>query len=302
MHICRKMQTMNSRAKINKKAIAIVLLTFFPVILFAQPALEQKQPSVGNNAIGWIQHPWQGKRVGYIGDSITDPNSYGDKIRKYWSFLEEWLGITPYVYGVSGRQWNDVVRQADLLKKEHGNEVDAILVFLGTNDFNHGVPIGEWYTEQEEQVMAARGEPKKMVTRKRRTLIMSDEIYKGRINIGIQYLKKSFPDKQIILLTPLHRSFADFGEKNVQPDESYQNRSGEYMDVYIDAIKEAGNLWGIPVIDFNAVTGLNPMVEEQVSYFHDAGFDRLHPSTKGQERMARTLMYQLLMYPATFGQ
>lgn len=282
--------------------MALALLMFFPVILFAQPALEQKQPSVGNNVIGWIQHPWQGKRVGYIGDSITDPNSYGDKIRKYWSFLEEWLGITPYVYGVSGRQWNDVVRQADLLKKEHGDEVDAILVFLGTNDFNHGVPVGEWYTEQEEQVMAARGEPKKLVTRKRRTLIMSDETYKGRINIGIQHLKKLFPDKQIILLTPLHRSFADFGEKNVQPDESYQNRSGEYMDVYIDAIKEAGNLWGIPVIDFNAVTGLNPMVEEQVSYFYDAGFDRLHPSTKGQERMARTLMYQLLMYPATFGQ
>ncbi len=46
--------------------------------------------------------PWQGKRVGYLGDSITDPNCYGDKIKKYWDFLQEWLGITPYVYGISG--------------------------------------------------------------------------------------------------------------------------------------------------------------------------------------------------------
>ena len=50
--------------------------------------------------------------------------------------------------------------------------------------------------------------------------------------------------------TPLHRSFARFNETNVQPAECYQNRIGEYIDPYIDAIKEAGNIWGIPVIDF----------------------------------------------------
>jgi lysophospholipase L1-like esterase len=42
------------------------------------------------------------------------------------------------------------------------------------------------------------------------------------------------------------------------------------------------------------------MVEEQLIYFYDAGYDRLHPSTKGQIRMARTLMYQLFALPATF--
>ena len=48
-------------------------------------------------------HPWKGKRVAYFGDSITDPRNSGSK-KKYWGFLEDWLGITPYVYGVSGRQ------------------------------------------------------------------------------------------------------------------------------------------------------------------------------------------------------
>lgn len=284
----------------NINLIALMLLLSLPAFLSAQPNPSKKGSAAGTNS-GCISHPWQGKKVGYIGDSVTDPDSYGDKIKKYWSFLEEWLGITSYVYGVSGRQWNDVVNQANQLKKEHGDDVDAILVFLGTNDFNHGVPIGEWYTEREEQVMAARGEPRKLVNRKRRMLIMINDTYKGRINTGINHLKKLFPDKQIILLTPLHRSFAEFGEKNVQPDESYQNHCGEYIDAYIDAIKEAGNIWGVPVIDFNAVTGLNPMIEEQLVYFHDAGFDRLHPSTEGQERMAQTLMYQLLMYPVAFG-
>ena len=45
--------------------------------------------------------------------------------------------------------------------------------------------------------------------------------------------------------------------------------AGEYVDAYVQAVKEAGNLWGLPVIDFNSVTGMNPMIEEQLIYFYD---------------------------------
>jgi lysophospholipase L1-like esterase len=283
----------------SKLLLTCILLFFCSSFLCGQNQSSKVANSVETNN-GCIRHPWQGKRVGYLGDSITDPNCYGDKIKKYWDFLQEWLGITPYVYGISGRQWNDVPRQAEQLKKEHGGEVDAIVILMGTNDFNDGVPIGEWFTETEEQVMAARGQTQKLETRKKRTPIMDGSTYKGRINIGINRLKQLFPDKQIVLLTPLHRSLANFGETNVQPDENYQNSCGEYVDAYVQAVKEAGNVWGVPVIDFNAITGLNPMVEEQLIYFYDAGYDRLHPNTKGQIRMARTLMYQLLALPATF--
>ena len=78
-------------------------------------------------------HPWQGKRVAYFGDSVTDPRNNASK-KKYWSYLQDWLQITPYVYGVSGRQWNDIPRQTAKLKEEHGDDVDAILIFCGTND------------------------------------------------------------------------------------------------------------------------------------------------------------------------
>lgn len=283
---------------IKKKLLAVVSVFLFAGsgLLYGQDPLV-KTADTCNTTQGTVCHPWMGKRVGYLGDSITDPNSYGDKIKKYWDFLKEWLNITPYVYGVSGKQWDDLPNQAEQLKKEHGEEVDAIMVFLGTNDFNGGVPVGEWFVETEEQVMAARGETKKMVTRKKRTPILTKETYKGRINIGLLRLKQLFPDKQIVLLTPLHRSSATFGDKNVQPDESYQNSCGEYVDAYVQAVKEAGNVWGMPVIDLNSVSGLNPMVEEQLDYFHDTAFDRLHPSTKGQKRMACTLMYQLLALP-----
>ena len=72
-------------------------------------------------------HPWKGKRVAYLGDSITDPRNSGAK-KKYWGFLQDWLDITPFVYGISGRQWNDIPNQADKLHNEHGDDVDAILI------------------------------------------------------------------------------------------------------------------------------------------------------------------------------
>ena len=35
------------------------------------------------------------------------------------------------------------------MKDDIRNDVDAIIVFAGTNDYNAGIPIGEWYTETE---------------------------------------------------------------------------------------------------------------------------------------------------------
>lgn len=243
-------------------------------------------------------HPWAGKRVGFMGDSMTDPrNNSKDVPKKYWNYLQEMLGITPYVYGVSGRQWDDIPRQAEKLKSEHGDSVDAITVFIGTNDFNAGVPIGRWYEESEGNVTAAVHGERKEYKHKRRMPAMDKNTFKGRINIAVERLKTLFPDIQIVLLTPIHRGRAEFGEYNLQPDESWQNVCGEYFSAYVEAVKEAGNVWGVAVVDLNAVSGMNPMVKAQQQYFHNVETDLLHPSDKGQHRLAQTLVTQLAALP-----
>ena len=201
--------------------------------------------------------PRQGKRVAYFGDSITDPNIKASKV-KYWGFLQQWLGITPYVYGVSGRQWNDILRQADKLKAEHGDDFDAILIFMGTNDFNNGVPVGEWYTETFDSVKVARHKPGEMVQRRHRHFAMDKNTLKGRINIAMSKLKQMYPTKQIVVMTPVHRAYFCSGEKNIQPDEMYENARGVFFDEYVKAVKEVGNVWAVPVIDLNALSGLFP--------------------------------------------
>ena len=91
---------------------------------------------------------------------------------------------------------------------------------------------------------------------------------------------------------------AYFGDdQNWQPREDYTNKCGEYIDAYVQSVKEAGNLWAVPVIDLNALCGLYPLMDEQGQFFNDPAIDRLHPNNEGHRRMALTIMQQLLALP-----
>lgn len=244
-------------------------------------------------------HPWQGKRVAYFGDSITDPRNKAAS-KKYWGFLADWLGQQAYVYGVSGRTWSDIPRQADKCFADHGDSIDAVIIFMGTNDYNQGIPIGSWYTEKPEQVLFARGKPKALEDRVQRRPVMSDSTVCGRINIALDKVKRMYPAKQIVLLTPIHRAGFYPNDTNWQPTEDYTNRCGEYIDAYVDVVVQAGRVWAVPVIDWNAVGGLFPLMDEHAPYFNNKDTDRLHPNNSGHQRLARTLYYQLAALPCTF--
>ena len=238
-----------------------------------------------------VEHPWSGARVAFLGDSITDRNVLKDNTH-YWAFLQEWLDVEPLVYGISGHQWTNIPGQAQNLKNDHGDDFDAIMIFVGTNDFNSGIPLGQWFSETSETVNSDG----KMVLRTKRVPVMDERTYRGRINKVLDQLKRTFPTKQIVLVTPIHRAFASFGEDNVQPQECYQNSCGEYIDAYVQAIKEASSIWSVPVIDTFSLSGLFPMHEEQKIYF-PGGTDWLHPVEEGHKRFALCLYYQLLMLP-----
>ena len=266
---------------------------------FAQKAMSKKEIAEKEKAFKNLQHPWKGKKVAYFGDSITDPNIKASKV-KYWGFLQDWLGITPYVYGVSGRQWNDIPRQADQLQKEHGDDFDAILIFMGTNDYNNGVPVGEWYTETFDSVRVARHKPSEIVQRRHRHFCMDKNTLKGRINIAMSKLKQMYPTKQIVVMTPVHRALFASADKNIQPDEMYENARGIFFDEYVKAIKETGNVWAVPVIDLNSLSGLFPIYDAGAQMFNKPDTDRLHPNDAGHSRMAKTIMQQLSALPCVF--
>lgn len=245
-------------------------------------------------------HPWQGKRVALLGDSISDPMMTRMGRKQYWSYLEDWLELDIYNYAVSGMEWNDIPRQTRKLEKEHGENVDAIMILMGTNDYNMGVPTGEWYTESEEWVLAGTdmNVPARKQLRKRRTPVMDSSTMKGRINIAMKFIKEKYPRCPVVLMTPLHRGDFKFNEGNIQPEESYQNSAGEYLDAYVDAIKEVGNVWSVNVIDLNSVSNMNPLYGQQ--FYYGGGNDLLHPGAReGSRHLATVLYYQLLTIAVT---
>lgn len=237
---------------------------------------------------------WNGKRVAFLGDSMTQKRDTA--IRVYWEYLTDWLGLEPFVYGISGHQWTGIYGQAQKLQQEKGAAVDAILIFAGTNDYNHGVPLGRFFSETTRET----NHNGQQVVRKYRSLVETDSTFCGRINKVMAYLKANFPDQQIIILTPIHRGFAKFRENNVQPEESFANAQGLYLDAYVNALREAVSIWAVPLIDLYSLSGLYPMADSHVPYFQHADTDRLHPNTGGNYRLAKTIYYQLQSLPATF--
>lgn len=244
-----------------------------------------------------LRSQWEGARVAFLGDSITDARQIGSTNNIYWNNLIDILGIQPYVYGISGHRMNQIVGQGERLEREHGQEVDAILVFIGTNDFNGNIPLGEWYTYSMEKTIDDGPEE---VERKHRELVYDDATFRGRANTTLRWLKTHYPDKQVIFLTPIHRGYAKFNDKNIQPPESFANDNGYFIDDYIQAVREIATVWAVPVIDLASISGLYPMLDEHTRYFRNADTDRLHPNTPGQLRMAWAIAYQLLGYPARF--
>ena len=260
-----------------------------------------------------IESQWRGARVAYLGDSITETRQVEQGLNDtYWLYLERLLGTRSAVYGISGHEWRHIPGQTDRLIAERGEEIDAIMIFVGTNDFNKNVPLGEWFSEEvvQVEVSGTKGAATGVVAeRKQRTILMDGSTLRGRINIAMSKLKEAYPTKQIILLTPLHRGDAFLSDRNIQPDERYANGIGEYIDAYVEVVKEAGNVWAVPVIDMNAISGLYPLAEANAPYWRRAALesdsksgrrrrDRLHPNGEGHLRMARCLAYQLLGYPA----
>ncbi len=237
-----------------------------------------------DEAAGWLaQFAVPRRRVAFLGDSITDRHHIGCT-KNYWGYLEDSLGIEPLVYGINGHQMSGVFGQAQKLLTDTQGDVDTIVVFAGTNDFNGNVPLGEWYAYSTETVNRD-GRP---TTLKKRTFV-EDDTFRGRINRVMAYLRTNFPRPKIVLATPIHRGFATFGPTNVQPDESYANGLGLFIDDYVDAVKEAGNVWAVTVVDLNALSGLYPKADSHVPYFSNGEKDRLHPSAEGHRRLAEAL-------------
>lgn len=181
-----------------------------------------------------------------IGDSITymneHPEETGNRITKgYMTMVKDKL---PYVnYINQGHNGWTVGGIADQIEKLGLQKSDIYSVFLGTNDWWSGRPLGTLSDYKN-----ATG---------------NQTVY-GGYRIITDKLKKLNPEARIILITPMQRvDFVYLWDAKNNAWGSYKDKSGQSLGQFADAVKEIGKYEGFKVVDlFNKKSlGLKHLVK-----------------------------------------
>ncbi len=165
----------------------------------------------------------QNLKINFLGDSITEGHGTSNPDNTFHQIIKREYGLKEaYNCGIGGtriaKQTVPATHRYDLYfalrAKIMTKDVDAIVVFGGTNDFGHGdSKIGD---------------------------IDSADIYTfcGALNILITTLKADYPNSKIIFMTPLRRK-----------TENIPNHDNKVLSDYVNAIIEITKKHNIPVID-----------------------------------------------------
>ena len=210
----------------------------------------------------------KGKKINFLGDSITEGACLDDWNNVYWMRLGRETGATVRGYGIGG------TRIAPRLNPERpgeegfgqyfGSRVDAmdpdadiVVVWGGTNDFGHGdVTLG--------------------------TIDDRDNTtFYGALHCLYRALWEKYPTAQIVVMTPLHR----VGEHDTLNEHG--NPAIAPFKVIRDTIIEVAAYYSFPVVDLYAISNLNPELPVIRETFMPDG---LHPNDAGHERIASRLL------------
>lgn len=233
----------------------------------------------------------------FLGDSITE--GVGVQIgERYCDIIGNKLNVDVISYGVNGAQSVNLPEQIQRMHSQNGSAVDMIFVFIGTNDFNAGTPLGTFFEEGTidfPTLYDDNGNALAISKRQKRTFSYDTTTFCGRLNVVFSQLRNLYPTTQIVLLTPLHRAYACFSTTNIQADELTANTIGIYLESYIDVIRKCADIWSVQLVDLYRESGLFPLNDENAqTFFCNSKTDRLHPNTKGHNRIAQTILSHLL--------
>ena len=211
----------------------------------------------------------QGKKVAFLGDSITAGVGASELCYSYPRVFEKLASCEVFVDGISGsriapqkdadmqdRANQHFIMRAPLLPKD----ADIIVVFGGTNDFGHGnAPFGE-FADRETDTFC------------------------GAVHTLCQTLMQTHPKATVIFMTPLHRTTEDYEINEI-------GLPRKKLLAYVEMIRRVCEYYALPVLDLYKVSGMQPAVQINRELYMPDG---LHPSNAGAEKIAK-LLYQFLL-------
>ena len=208
---------------------------------------------------------WRNKTFVTLGDSITAQDGVvygqgteqGQIARGYQTVMKEKLGFSSYLNkGMSGRpiangSINGVGTNTTSKTIDYNN-FDLVIIAGGTNDFKLNISLG---------TKGIIGD----------TNFDTNTFY-GAYRDMLEYILKSNPHIRICLFTPLQRDNAGY-------DVNYTNSVGHKLIDYVNAIREIGQMYSVPVCDMYSNSGFTKLTLNIYT------IDGLHPNNIGYARM-----------------
>jgi len=248
-----------------------------------------------------------------IGDSITYLNDHanetGNRITKgYMTMVTQKLVDIHFInQGHNGWTSGGI---ADQIEKLGLVKADVYSIFLGTNDWWQGRPLGNIDDYQNSS---------------------GNGTVNGSFRIIINKLRSLNPAAKIILITPMQRTdFVYINDPNNNAYGSYKEKNGQMLEQFADAVKNIGRIEKCDVLDLYHQKGMeiehlvkfkrlkDPATGEYKNYRYpdyttipfspgkdeypypveaiDITYDGLHPSDKGYRKISDMLIKIMKKY------
>ncbi|MBR5453016.1 MAG: SGNH/GDSL hydrolase family protein [Clostridia bacterium] len=203
----------------------------------------------------------KGKKVYFLGDSITFGVGPSDYSRIYHSILAERLGFEAFNHGMSGACIARFVEgEYDIWDKmpfclrieDIPSDCDLLVIFGGTNDFGRAVPVRG--REGTDDLFTFVGATRHLLTR----------------------AKERFPNAKTVFLSPFPRSSAN----------TLRGFAGSPLIEYVKVIYSTCREFSAPVCDLYNLIPVRPDEREDIERYLPDG---LHPNDAGHEMIADLL-------------
>ena len=215
--------------------------------------------------------PWINKKVTCLGDSITSGGGTADptKAQSYVPELTNIIGTNATNAGVSGSLITSGIPNKPKSFAERVDTIqsqDVVTIFGGTNDFWFGAPLGKMGDTETNT-------------------------FYGALEYVIKELMKNNPVAKFMLITPMKINPVgwDINTPTYKEDGSPNQNSAGFTELdYIEAIKNLGLKYSIPVLDMFAKSNYNPQLSEYVNP-NSFSVEGVHPNIHGARRLAQTI-------------
>ena len=211
---------------------------------------------------------WKNKTYISHGDSITWQDGHtwgsgseqGQVARGYQTVFSESVGLKSYNnQGKSG--WSMAVVNGNgvvntIMSISDYSVYDLCTIACGTNDFKLNVPLG---------TKGVIGDT-----------TFDDTTFYGAYRKAVEYILTNSPTIRLVLMTPLQRDNSGY-------DVNYTNSAGCKLIDYVDAIRNIGEMYGLPVCNMYENSGFTKKTLATYT------LDGLHPNTTGYIRMGNYL-------------